>query len=299
MSTLKHMSSSIIACAFLAIVVGGCSSQSTPVRQESFFTPVVRRVYAVKATAAPTAVISGSGVVTGSIPVRELEKALAESRREAYDLRIALMNVQDSLAMMRSIGVRHDVETRQLLDRIMALEQRMSIALQSRPRAPMPSIAQEAANEVPSTVPAMAAPSIKTNNSPAMIEYKQAVALFNQKAYDDARSAFGRLLDQGIQEDLADNCEYWIGESEFAVGHWADAIRSFERVIAMEGSNKRADAMLMMGRSFDHMRQYARGMAFYQRLVDEFPNAAATRSARLHLRKHRSGAHADPKRVMS
>lgn len=69
-------------------------------------------------------------------------------------------------------------------------------------------------------------------------EYAEGVSLFHQRQYEDALATFSGLKDKGIEEDLADNCEYWVGECRYAKREYREAISAFQKVLAFETSNK-------------------------------------------------------------
>jgi TolA-binding protein len=82
-------------------------------------------------------------------------------------------------------------------------------------------------------------------------EYAEGLSFFRQRQYEDALTTFSGLKDKGIEEDLADNCEYWIGECRYAKHEYREAINAFQKVLALETSNKKIDAYFMMGKSYE------------------------------------------------
>jgi TolA-binding protein len=101
--------------------------------------------------------------------------------------------------------------------------------------------------------------------------YRDALQKFMEGKYEDAINGFSRLLTAGIPDPLNDNCVYWIGESNFGLKRYAEAIKNFEGVIAFEWSNKKDDAQIMIARSFARSGDPARAKEEYQKLVDVYP----------------------------
>jgi TolA-binding protein len=92
----------------------------------------------------------------------------------------------------------------------------------------------------------------KTNGAPS--EY----SMFYQDALDDvythnyvsAIAKFQQLLKEDSSNDLADNSQYWIGESYYALGNFEQAIAEFEKVYAFDNNNKSDDAQFMIGLAY-------------------------------------------------
>ena len=235
---------------------------------------------------------------TSSDPsMKILMGALEESRRELLELRLEFMSVRDSLRIIGMVARQQDQFTRTLVDKVASLEQRllMAEAGRSAQSTPLRSAPLTQARPQPAPLtrpgPSNAQRAARPGTSLAA-DYTEGVNLFNRKRYDDAKTWFARLLTMGITEDLADNCEYWVGECDFARGRWTMAVESFERVVALRNSNKRADAMLMLGRSFEYLRQAARARATFEQLVREYPSSSAASTARWKLRSMQQPADA-------
>ena len=274
---------------FLAVtaLIGGCSAPRV-VERDRYFKPVVRRVQPLRPSA-PTPAVTAAPDPS----LKVLEGGLAESRRELLELRLELMSVRDSIRIIGVAARLQDQFTRSLVDKLATLEQRLLTAEAVRPPQVVPQAPAPLAEVRPKPTPSIRpkSPTSMPTIRPGMTlaaEYSEAVRLFNRKQYDDARAWFSRLLEMGISEDLADNCEYWVGECDFARGRWTSAVESFDRVLALRGSNKRPDAMLMLGRSLEQLRQSARARSMYEQLIREYPSSSAAATARWKLRTMRS-----------
>jgi len=87
----------------------------------------------------------------------------------------------------------------------------------------------------------------KTGSSAVKSGYEKARELFESYQYRDAINAFTRLLEQNPDDVLADNCQYWIGESYFGLKEYQQAIMEFQKVFAYSMTDKYDDAQLMIG----------------------------------------------------
>jgi TolA-binding protein len=103
-------------------------------------------------------------------------------------------------------------------------------------------------------------------------EYSEGVLLFRQRKYEDALVTFSSLLDKGIEETLADHCEYWKGECHFAQHEYALAMSDFQKVLTINSSNKKSDAYFMLGRSYEQVGDLAKARWAYEELSLLYPN---------------------------
>ena len=82
---------------------------------------------------------------------------------------------------------------------------------------------------------------------PLPIEYEQAQYLFTQKQYQAAAKQFESVTVLYPKSDWADDAWYWAGESQMALGNYAQAISAFEKVFFYPESIKQADAQFQIG----------------------------------------------------
>lgn len=81
-------------------------------------------------------------------------------------------------------------------------------------------------------------------------QYNSALNSFHEGQYRIAAATFERLLNEDPYNPLADNCQYWIGESNYARGKYFQAICDFEKVFTFDATDKRDDAQIMMGLAY-------------------------------------------------
>jgi tol-pal system protein YbgF len=123
-------------------------------------------------------------------------------------------------------------------------------------------------------------------NEGSMGIYESALQTFNSKAYDEAISRFQSLLDAGVENDLADNCHYWIGESNYGKKNYQEAIKHFEMVFGFDKSEKLADAHFMLAQCYERTGNKQKAKTEYDTVVNDFPlsgnvGRARDRSSRL------------------
>lgn len=117
--------------------------------------------------------------------------------------------------------------------------------------------------------------------------YTRALDQFMARNYPAAIRQFEALLKTGIQEDLADNCYYWLGESRYALKQYAEALRDFEKVFNYPSSGKQAAAQLMIGNTYSAMGEVAAARDAYNKVVSNYPTSALTAKAQEKLSRLR------------
>jgi len=104
-------------------------------------------------------------------------------------------------------------------------------------------------------------------------QYEEALMDFRAGRYDNAIQKFQGLLDGGIDPRYADNCQYWLGECNFAKRNYSRAISHFESVLATKSSEKKGDAQYMVGRSYEQLGNKAKAREAYQSFIDNYPSS--------------------------
>jgi tol-pal system protein YbgF len=121
-------------------------------------------------------------------------------------------------------------------------------------------------------------------NSEYGLAYQDALDDFYVRRFDSAIRKFQTLLQTNDRNELADNCQYWIGECYFAMGRYYEAIAEFQKVYAFAKSNKTPDAQLMIGLAF--LKNGEKDMARSElNIVLSFdPRSASAQKAQRYLR---------------
>lgn len=111
----------------------------------------------------------------------------------------------------------------------------------------------------------------------AMEDYKDyyngARASFEARNYQTAIQQFEALLASSSTHSLADNAQYWIGESHFALRQYDAAIIDFEKVLTFPNSNKKADAQFKLGFCYLLKKQKTKAIEEFERLKTDYPNS--------------------------
>ena len=114
--------------------------------------------------------------------------------------------------------------------------------------------------------------------------FRDALAAFREGRAEEAAKLFARFVDRYPDHAHADTALYWMGESRFEVGAFADAIADFRRLLLRyPRSSKVAEALFRMGVAYERLGSGPAARQAFQDLVGNYPNSALADLARSKL----------------
>jgi tol-pal system protein YbgF len=210
--------------------------------------------------------------------VDQLERELRELRGEA-----------DALAQANA------ALKKQQLDIAADLEQRLA-AIEARERAAAEAAAKVAA---PSSGESPATPAEGTPGEPASVvaesdgkspelRYGEAFDALKAGKYPEAIAGMQEFLAKHPNHPLADNAQYWLGQTFYVTRDYERAIAAFAAVgVRPTDPSKTPDALLKKGLSEIELKRPDAARATLADLVNRFPNSEAARTARERLQSLR------------
>ncbi len=112
--------------------------------------------------------------------------------------------------------------------------------------APMPTAAQEKQG---------AQTTIRVAQGSYANKYNEARSEFESFNYNGCIETMDELLNENSNSPLADNAQYWIGESYFGLKQYQKAILEFQKVFSFNATDKYDDAQLMIGLCYVRLGQ--------------------------------------------
>ncbi len=109
--------------------------------------------------------------------------------------------------------------------------------------------------------------------------------LYEQRNYREAIKVFANLLVENDKNSLADNAQYWIGESYYGLGNYVQAIAEFEKIFTFPRSDKSDDAQLKIGLCYLRMGDTQQAKNGLEQLLAAYPNSEYAGKARQYLRR--------------
>lgn len=154
---------------------------------------------------------------------------------------------------------------------------------------PAPSAASSgAAVAPPPTAPGFSSPAGAPvpGGQDEQTAYRAAYDELRAGRYEAAIQGFRDLLARYPQGDLADNAQYWIGESYYVTRQYEPALAEFSKVVSgFPDSPKAADAELKIGFVYYNQGQFGQAREHLEAVVRGWPTTPAARLAQSHLRR--------------
>jgi tol-pal system protein YbgF len=121
-------------------------------------------------------------------------------------------------------------------------------------------------------------------------QYNSAFGLLKQADYLAAEEALKTFLGQHPDDPLAGSAQYWLGETYFARGRYAEAASAFaEGYKRYPKGAKAADDLLKLGMSLAHVNQKQNACVALTQLDRDFPNPGSAIKERSVAEKKRLG----------
>jgi tol-pal system protein YbgF len=116
--------------------------------------------------------------------------------------------------------------------------------------------------------------------------YDRALEQLRARDYGAAAESFRSLAAAFPNGQLADNTQYWLGETYYVTQEYDHAVAAFQRVLAnWPDSRKAPDALLKLGYTQLEQGKQETGRATLQQVLDRFPDSDAARLAGERLAK--------------
>ena len=129
------------------------------------------------------------------------------------------------------------------------------------------------------TAPSFAA-STKVNDTSRHL-YDRVMEEFKHGDYEAALAGFRLFIELHRQSALAANAQYWIGECQYRLGRYKDALNSFYNVGTYNPvSPKLAASAFKIGQTYSRLGESERARLMFDRVLDQYPNGAEAELAR-------------------
>lgn len=117
----------------------------------------------------------------------------------------------------------------------------------------------------------------KKTENPVVELYDKGYEMYNAGKYPQAISIFREFLQKFSHDALADNAQYWIGESYYAQKIFNKAIEEFKRVEKYPDGNKIPDAYLKIYYSYLEMGKKKEAAKWRDLLLKKFKDSEAAK----------------------
>lgn len=118
--------------------------------------------------------------------------------------------------------------------------------------------------------------------------YGKTFELFRAGKFQEARAGFATYLERYPETDLADNAQFWLGESYYAEKRYREAIAAYEKTIKQyPKSDKVSSALLKQGMAFLQLGDTTAAKILLKKVVKGYPESNQARIAQSKLAKIR------------
>lgn len=252
---------------------------------------------------APVVDASDSAAATKSIEARLVRIERLVENQTLVDMSTRLDSLQQELD--RLLGKldeqNHELEglKKRQRDLYLDVDTRLRQLEQARAALPAPAVST-VGGVVPVPMPITAPPAVSTGIVPVpgvavtapdtaveqpdpAIErgaYERAFELLKQGRYDLAMAAFKAFVETYPKGQYADNAQYWLGEANYVQRNFQAALTEFGKVVdGFPSSDKRPDAMLKQGYTYQELGQNDKARATLSNVISSYPNSTAARLA--------------------
>ena len=104
-------------------------------------------------------------------------------------------------------------------------------------------------------------------------DYKVAHQMYMRGNFDSSLDKFRFLLKNNISKDLADNCQFWIGQIFFSKKDYISAIEEFNKVLQYKDSNKKSESIYKIGLSYIKTGYNDKAKVMFQKIIDDYPKS--------------------------
>jgi tol-pal system protein YbgF len=111
--------------------------------------------------------------------------------------------------------------------------------------------------------------------------YDRVMEEFKQGDYEAALAGFRFFIELHPKTALAANAQYWIGECQYRLGRYEDALKSFSKVGSYDSiSQKRPASAFKIGQTYAMLGDYYRARLAFEDVLDHYPSGPEAQLAR-------------------
>ena len=115
--------------------------------------------------------------------------------------------------------------------------------------------------------------------------YIAGLSAYQNGEFEKSLQVFNYLIDINNDHDLADNCQYWIGEVYYGLKNYKQSIKEFEKVFLFKDTNKGDDSQYKLGLCFINIGNKNRAKEQFQKLLEIYPNSEYYQKSKQYLKQ--------------
>ena len=117
-------------------------------------------------------------------------------------------------------------------------------------------------------------------------KYIESLSNYQNGEWNLSLDGFKFLIQADSNHELADNCQYWIGEIYYSQKDFRRSIKEFEKVFTFPGTNKSDDAQFKLGLCYVNIGQIDKAKQEFENLLEFYPNSEYYKKGQEYLRQY-------------
>lgn len=117
-------------------------------------------------------------------------------------------------------------------------------------------------------------------------KYIESLSNYQNGEWNKSLDGFSNLISADGNHDLADNCQYWIGEIYYALKDYRRGIKEFEKVFTFPGTNKADDAQYKLGLCYINIGESDKAREEFKSLLEFYPNSEYYKKSQQYLQQY-------------
>ena len=126
----------------------------------------------------------------------------------------------------------------------------------------------------------------KITNAEYQAKYIESLSNYQNGEWNLSLDGFKFLIQADGNNQLADNCQYWIGEIYYSQKDFRRSIKEFEKVFTFPGTNKSDDAQFKLGLCYVNIGQIDKAKQEFENLLEFYPNSEYYKKGQEYLRQY-------------
>jgi tol-pal system protein YbgF len=116
--------------------------------------------------------------------------------------------------------------------------------------------------------------------------YNEAQNLFMAGRLSESAEQFNKFIQYHPKHSLADNAQYWVGETYYSKKDYQKAAMEFQKTVDnYPNENKAPDALLKVGFSYLELNNMDKALAAFKAVIEKYPSSDAVVKARERLQE--------------
>jgi len=126
----------------------------------------------------------------------------------------------------------------------------------------------------------------KLTNEEYQAKYIESLSNYQNGEWNISLDGFKFLIQADSNHDLADNCQYWIGEVYYSLKEYNRSIKEFEKVFTFPGTNKADAAQFKLGLCYVNIGQIENAKKEFEILLEFYPNSEYFKRSQEYIKKY-------------